>query len=353
RPALEQQFKNKTVDRILGYADQIIKTEIEAGTRALTEDPSTGLRKLPENWVTTRPDFSKISQRVVEWVAQKTKPDATRPGITIDPPEVKTEDAQFLTAADMAALPGVGGSMRLRGSVREPFAEYVLSVRELNPKSTLTLQAGVPFEEPTRDSMGNVYYTFVLETRAESTPSSVAEARSLLVKDWKRLQAYKSLSERDAEALRLKGIAEGISSLDAKPAPEPGKPAPVSGFKSNVNVTRAALSPSNPDTDLPIFRDAVFAAASKLDPTRDVSDTEAASRTFVVLLPQRLGLAVGVVKALSPLTVEGFRQQEANIARRIQSDELTDTKENPFTVERLRQRLNVKSPNEKFDATEG
>lgn len=353
KPSLERQFKNKMVEKILGFADQIIKTEIEAGTRQLPEDPATGLRRLPENWATTRPDFNRISLRVVEWVAQKTKPDASRAGITIDPPEVKSEDTQYLTAKDLAALPGVGTSTRLRGSARESFADYVLSVRELNPKSTLTLQTGLPFEEPTRDGQGNVYYTFVLDTRPESVPSSVAEARPLLVKDWKRLQAYKSLSERDVEALKLKAIAEGVAALDEKKTPEPGKPVPASGFKSNVNVTRASLSPTSPDADLPVFRDAVFAAASKLDPTKDVGATDAVERTFVVLLPQRLGLAIGVVKSLAPLTYESFRQQEYNIARRIQNDEITETKSNPFSVDRLKKRLNVKFPNEKAGDTEG
>lgn len=349
RPMLERQFKNKMVEKILGYADQIIKTEIETGTRALTEDPATGLRKIPENWATTRPDFNKIALRVVEWVAQKTKSNAGR-GITIDPPEVKTEDTQYLTARDLAALPGIGTSTRLRGSVSEGFSDYALSVRELNPKSTLTLQTGVPFEEPTRDNGGNVYYSFVLDTRPESVPSSVAEARPLLVRNWKRLQAYKKLSEQEADTLKLKAIAEGVASLDEKKIPEPGKPAQPSAFQSNVNVSRAALAPSNPDADLPVFRDAVFAAASSLDPTQDVGATDAAGRTFMVLLPQRLGLAIGVVKSLSPLTIEGFRQQEANIAHRIQQDEIRETKDNPFTVERLKKRLNVKIPNEKKDA---
>jgi len=337
RASLESQYKNKIVDQILSLADQIYRTEIAIATRQLQEDPNTGLRKLPDDWNQKRPNLDAIAKRIVEWVAEKTKPDATRPGIVIDLPEVKTEDAQFLTRTELANLPGIGASSRLRGSLRESFPDYILSVRELTPKSTVTLQTGIPFEEPTKDAAGNAYYTLVLDTRAESVPTSVDEARQLLTTDWKRLKAYKLLAERDIEALRQKAIAEGVAPLDP------------SAFRSNVNVTRAEISPASADIDLPVFRDAVIAVSDKLDPTKDIGVLEASARTFAVPLPQKLGVAIGIVKNLSPLTLEAYRRDSAIISQ-IQSTELSELEDSPFTIERLKARLNARFTNEKEDA---
>lgn len=353
RPALELQYKAKVVDQILVYADQSFRTEVALATRSLPDDPETGLKKLPADWADKRPDLSGLAHKIVAWVEDKTKPDPSRPGIRIDPPEVKTLESQFLTATELAELPGIGASSRVRGSSRESFAAYVLSVRELQPRSTLSLQVGIPFDEATKDNNGNQYHFVVLDTRPESVPASVDEARTMLVRDWKRLQAYKLLVDRDAEALKQRAIAEGLAALDERKPTFPGGPPTPSSLKSNLTVSRMNVSDASSGLDFPVFRDKVIEAASKFEPTQDVSALDVSARTFVVPMPQKLSLAVGVIKSLTPITVEAFRQNQLRLASQLQADEAKDMENSPYTLERLKKTFNVTYPiEEKLDDAE-
>lgn len=340
RPALERQYKNKVVDQILGFADQSFRTEVALATRQLPEDLDTGLKKLPADWAQQRPDMSRLANRIVAWVEEKTKPDATRPGIRIDPPEVTTLSSKFMTRDELLVLPGIGPSTRQRGSARESFADYVLSVRELKPKTSSSLQTGIPFEEATRDAQGNAYYMCVLETRGESVPASVDEARDRLVREWKKLQAYTAMAANELDALKQKGAAEGLASLDDKSA--------LSGLKSNLSVSSQVISPPAADIDLPLLRDAILDVARKFEPTQDVSAVDVSERTFVVPLPQKLGVIVGVVKAITPVTIEAFRQSQLRLASGLQSEETRNLKDYPYSIERLRKTLRVEFPLEEM-----
>ncbi len=344
RPALERQYKGKVVDQILGYADQSFRTEVALATRVLVEDAETGLKKLPADWEQQRPDLSRIANRIVAWVENKTKPDESRPGIRIDPPEVTTLAGRFMTADELTALPGIGSSFRLRGSTNERFADYVLSVREVKPKSTLTLQTGIPFDEPTRDNAGNLYYMCVLDTRTESVPGSIEEARDRLVKDWKRLKGYQVLSGAEIENLKQRAIKEGLGALDPKTPPAFGQPAPVSPLKSNLTVSRQGISPPSADVDLPVLRDAIFEVSKQFEPTQDISALDVSARTFAVALPQKLGVIVGVVKAVTPVTYEAYRQSQLRLSMNLQAEETQGLSDSPYTIERLRKTFNVEFP---------
>ncbi|MGE3106893.1 MAG: hypothetical protein AB7G11_10225 [Phycisphaerales bacterium] len=346
RPALDRLYREKVINDILGYADQRFRTEIALATRGLSEDPDTGLRKLPADWASQRPDMSGLAHQIVAAVEEKTRSEGSSAGIRIDAPEVTTLESQFLTRDELQALEGIGTSSRLRGSTQESFADYVLSVRELAPKSTQLLQVGVPFDQPTRDAAGNVYYITVLDARGESVPGSVTESRSRLVKEWKRLQAYQLLADRDLEALKQRAISEGLASLDERKPTIPGQPAPPTDIKSNLNVARDSISPPAPNLDVAAFRDRVFEIASKFSPTQDLSAVDVAERTVAVPIPQNLGVGVALIKSITPVTFEAFRQNQARLVMQLLNEETRDLQDSPYTLERLRKSYHVTFPNE-------
>src|SRR6185503_7657164 len=164
-----------------------------------------------------------------------------------------------------------------------PFAQYALSVRELMPTTAFALQVGLPSPEPVKDREGNVYYFTVLDARKESAPLSVEDARDLLVRDWKRLQAFEIL-KRDVEGFKQKAIAEGLDALD--PAYQPpaagATPVPSPLVKRGTSVTRGGVTPRAEELDTQQLRDRVMEAAEKLDPTKPADSFPIADRTLLI-----------------------------------------------------------------------
>jgi hypothetical protein len=109
----------------------------------------------------------------------------------------------------------------------------------------------------------------------------------------------------------------------------------------NGKVTRNSISSHDPEVSIDTFYVAVLDAAAKLDPKTPPDNIDAAEKIFVVPVPQKLGIAVVKISSLAPLTTESYRQQQQRIATMYQAEEIRDLKENPFTLERLRKRLNA------------
>lgn len=341
RAQLEQELRQETVEKIMGYAQAAVRSEMARATLKLSDDGQ--FKNLPEGWMATRPTMAQLRDEVVRFVEEKTRPEPGKDGIRIDPPEVVVKDTAYLTREDLAALPGIGTSYIQRGQRQLPFPDYALAVKELITIPQMTLQVGLPCDEPTRDAAGSVYFFTVLDTRKESTPKSIDDIRERLVREWKKVQAYKVLVEQDAEALRQQAIAGGITALDEglKAVRDPGKPAIPLQTKSG-KVTRTTLSTADPMVNSDTFREAVMEVADKLDPLAPPDSLTAEQRTLVVPLPEKLGLAVVRIRSLAPLTTEDFRSQQSRLAGQYQIDEFRSLNVNPFSVERLRQRMNVR-----------
>jgi hypothetical protein len=73
----------------------------------------------------------------------------------------------------------------------------------------------------------------------------------------------------------------------------------------------------------------------------------------VVRLPQKLGVAVVRIRSIIPLTIEEFRGQQNRLVNQYQSEEFRNLKSNPFSLERLRQRLNVRYINSQGEEDQG
>ena len=338
RAGIEQEIRKEVVERVMKLAGDLIRSRIAA--QRLLDDGQ--FKVLPPDWETRRPRLADLATDIVAHVENQTRSEG-KAGIQIDPPEVVVKDQAFLTAAELDKLEKIGTSYFERGQRRFPFSDYATAVRELVPTTAVNVQVGVPVEEPTRTFEGSQFYFTVLDTRPESAPRSVDEVREKLVMDWKKIEAYKLLVQQDVEALRQKALAEGIGSLDETRAtpPEPGKPLPPPRLKSG-RVTRTFLSSQDPEVNTDTFRLAVVEAAEKLDPMMSADDFPNEQRILVVPMPQTLGLAVVRIRSLVPLTVEDFRGQQNRLVNGYQLDEFRGLNANPFSVERLRQRLNVR-----------
>jgi hypothetical protein len=193
----------------------------------------------------------------------------------------------------------------------------------------------------------------VLETRPESAPLNVDDAKQMLINDWKKIKAFEQL-KRDADGFKQQAIAQGLDSLDPKkdaPA-EPDKPKPPGAVKRSASVSRQAVSPKDADVDFDTCRTAMVDAASKLDPLTAADTVDIAERTIVVPVPKKQGLAVVQIKTYWPMTVESFRQQEPGLVNTYQSSEVRDVKDNPFSLSRLKERLHVKMVSGKGDTAE-
>jgi hypothetical protein len=341
RAGIESQVKQDTIDRVMAAAREAIRARVSRATLKLADDGQ--FKTLPDDWASKRPRFADMVEDIVKHVEEKTRPEPGRPGVTIDPPTVVVKDASFLTAEGLNKLEQIGNSYLQRGQRNIRFSDYVLAVRELQTKPLVNLQVGLPAEEPLTDATGSSFYFTVLDTRPESTPKAIDEVREQLVADWKKVQAYKLLIDQDSQALLQQARAEGIAALDpvARTPTAPGDKPKASQVKTS-KVTRAAVQAADQNITTDLFRVAVIDAAEKLDPTKSIDSYTAEQRVLMVPLPQKLGIAVARLQSLTPLTLEEFRGQQNRLVSQYQLEEFRSLEANPFSLARLRQRLNVK-----------
>jgi hypothetical protein len=340
RGGIEATVRNEVVERVMNAAAEFIRTRVSLATRTLAEDGQ--FKALPADWESKRPKLSAMPEEIAKYVLEKTSVGG-KPGVRIDPPEVVVRDDAYLTNDELDKLEGIGRSSLTRGQRQFPFSDYALAVHELVPTTPLTLQVGIPADEGTHGPDGSRYFFTILDARVESAPKSVDEVRARLTSDWKRIQAYRLLADQDAAALRAKAVAEGLMSIDEtrKTPVEPGK-APPPGKVKSTRVTRTVVGNGDPDINTDSFRVATIDVAEKLDPLVSADTYPADARTFSVPLPEKLGIAIVRIRSLVPLTVEDFRARQMALSNSIQLDEFRSLDGNPLSVDRLKQRLNVR-----------
>lgn len=351
RERIEGDIKQEIIEKVMAAAHEAVRARVSRATLKLEDDGQ--FKILPPDWESRRPKMADIAADIVKHVEEKTRPEPGKPGITIDPPVVVVKDTTFLTADDLNKLDQIGFSFIQRGQRQLRFSDYVLNVRELQDKPQINLQVGLPNDEPLQDVNGSVYFFTVLDTRRESTPKSIDEIREKLTADWKKVQAYKLLVEQDAEALLQQARAQGVPSLDpiAKQAVSPDSPPQQTQVKY-TRVTRASVQNGDPNVSSDTFRMAVIDAAEKLDPLKSIESYSAEDRTIMVPLPQKLGIAIAKIRLVTPLTEEDFRGQQNRLVMQYQLEEFRSLQANPFSLARLRQRLNVKRMGEEDAAAQ-
>ena len=342
RAQLEQEIRRETIDKIMSEADKAIRAEFARATRRL--EVQGEYRVLPANWDEVRPDLQKVRDVVVERVKSQT-------GRTIPAPSVTVMNSAWHTGEELVMLPGIGRSFIQRGSRRFGFAETALSVKELGDPLGTGLQVGVP-GGMSIDGMGNQYYFTVLAAKPESAPESVDEVRDRLVREYRRLEAFKIL-QREAEVYQQRAINEGLASLvptgDAI-STEPGTPI----MRRGANVNRANQLPFHGELNSEKVKDAVLAAAERLDPTVDASTIDASQRIVAIPAPGELGLVVAQIQSYRPMTVEQYRTMDNRLVQQLifdgQDDAQAEMSRDPLSLDNLAERLNAKLPARRTDA---
>lgn len=365
RLEIEDKLRNEAAGKILADAELVVKGEVLRTTATLREERIGGMtfRQLPADWSAVRPDLAAIGALAAERVNAKY-------GISLKPFEVASAEDGWKDGPALTRLPGIGRSMTTGVDRPQTMDQVVLNVRELmdraNPvMSSLPLQADVPASEPLIDAEGSAYYVLVTATRGPSGPETMTEVREVVLKDWKMVQAYKTLAEQ-APTLAASAALEGLSAVASKLTVE-SKPAEV---VTNVYMTRSGgVSPMEKNAAW-MFRsqtlvDDIMSRAEKLDATKALDEQDPALRYFVVQVPRARGVAIVQIVGWEPLTKERLQREYGRVAasgRRLtqqwamevmrsgkndplkadQSLEAMRGPENPFTKEKLIERMKVK-----------
>jgi hypothetical protein len=347
RADIEREVRTEQTDAVLKAAEQALRAEFD---RVLRKLPTEGdFRVLPSaaEWEEQRPDFNQLSVTLVQRVRELK-------GVSMPVPGVDLRRGAFMGREEVERLPGIGSSFMRRGAQSVPFAELAFRVKEIVGTNELALQAGIPSREPALDFEGNRYYFMVMDARKASPPLDIAEVRNEVARDISRLAGFAKL-EGVVEERRSAVVGKGFEALNENVAvPQAGDNRIQLNTRLPVQqavVTRSAVRPAGPNAgaegDPRInheeTRRAIMEFTGKLDPTVDPATLPADQRTFAVLVPKGLGMLVGQVKTLGPLTQERFRTMQTGMARQVLSGELKlDNRDNdPFSLKNMEKRLDV------------
>lgn len=349
RPRIEAALREAKAQEIIADAVKIVQAEVRKRTQRL--DTRDQYRILPPDWEQIRPRFEEIAQFVVEGIR-------STHGVELPLPTVTTLAANWLTADDLRALPGLASSVLRHGQTQISMDQAALVVRELPSEShPIIIQVGVPYVEGAFVDASTEARRFllVLAARDRSPPDSIEELGEAIVDDLKALRVYERLAS-EASAIRERAAREGLEETarafaSAPPAGQPGEPV-VPQVRRLVTVRRDGVMSFDPvlsgDTT---FARALLEAAAALDPlatpVSPLPPGSDPSRTVVVPLSRPMALAVGQVVARRPLTLEQFQQLAAGIATRMGIDELAEVAGDagflePFSQDALARRLGLR-----------
>lgn len=346
------ELKRQKAERIMGQAENFVRSEIVRATRTL--ERQGGYLSLPEDWATQRPTLESIAQHVVEKVAQ------ANDGLAIPLPSVSIRNSEWLTQQEVYALPGFGPSTGRVGSASFPAVAAVFAVRELNPTPAIPVQVGLLASDfPTTGNDGSRYFFRVLDARKESAPESLDEVRADVVRDIKRLEAYQRIVDELAgytEVAINAGLEEVVDAVNAGLPAEGEEPEGTASLRVRISENALLRSRAGQGTP-PIFGDedvlrAALDVAEPLDPTVRVEDIPLPDRTFAVPAPKALSVVIGRVSELQPLTQEDFAiayNQLSSVLTQLEVDALGAV-DNPFTYQRLIERHNWVSKDKRRDA---
>jgi len=335
---VESQYREQVVDQVMAEVHQAVKAAVLSRTRKLDEDGP--YKKIPEGW--EGPKFADLAPKVVEDVKQAT-------GHEIPLPEVFVRASTWLTAEDLDALPGIGGSNAgvVQGQ-RVSFSQVALTVRQIAGDNPLGIQAGIPvLDVILKDIASNRYYFTVLDALKESPPQSLDEVRARVVADFKEHAAYER-AVAAAEEIRKVAVEGGVSAL--LPKYDPAGSADIVGplaetplaLRQQVAVRATSIQPPEPAVDTEAVRSAVMAAARKFDPMAPVPEDRADDATIAVPVPGTLGLLVGRITALEPTTAEAIRTSAVYTSRTAPGEEFRKhagpIADNPFSLASLKKR---------------
>jgi hypothetical protein len=337
---IEARLHTAAVDKVMDDESATVKAEIAKAMRKV--ESSGQYRDLPPDWMAQRPSYETISGAVVARLIEAH-------GLTIPSPVVSRRQDEWLTQSALMQLPGIGTANVRHANRSGTFTQYVSSLKELAGPNDIGLQVGVP-GEPVTDRQGNVYFFTITAFKPAGPAENVSEVRARVIDGLQRITAFEQL-KADAEGYRQQAVAGGLLPLTHPPAGAPSN-TPLGTIRSDVGVGRTdQLYPMDQVLNTEATRAAIVDAASKLDPKVDPATIDVSQRTIALPIPEKLGLAVIILKGYNPTTLEAVRLRDFSVARVIGGTELREAaladaaagtrREDPFSLEALARRHNA------------
>jgi hypothetical protein len=348
RPNLERQYRDDQAIDMMIEADRIIRAQVLAATNGLPSD--NGILTLPQDWDARSPKLEDIANTVVERISNQFS-------ISLPTPSVIMIGDRWLNANAIVSLSGGYGSSSYRvGSRQIPTPSLPQFFELTEPNTTgLDVQAGLPLvDPPATDTLGNRYYAVILGVRTAGPAETIADVtREQVLRDYKSVEGYKVLADRADEFRTAIAINDSIApaiNLAIDLAPDPDSVIRP-GVVRNILVRRdiiergALASFVDPRLNTVSFRSAVRSASSGLDPLASPEEVAANPIPVVVALPESKSLALALVIAPRPATVERFRTEVQRVIATTAQRELVDAGlavDDPFSFTALTKRYGLK-----------
>ncbi len=349
--ALERQLREDIAANMMDDADRSIRAQISAAIKG--QPKINGSVTLPDDWDTTRPRLEDLAELIVERINDQYEVSLPTPAITII-------GDRWLTARDILALPGFGQASYRIGSRQLP-ASTLPQFFELEDTSEIGLdvQVGLPMSDPPAiDQAGNRYFAVILAVRQQGPADSIDDvSREDVIADYKSIEAYKLLSDKSEEfKLAISTNASLRSAIDLATAFNPDPDAVNRpGILRNLLIRKYTIDQGNLASFVDPrlrqsqdFRDQVLEAASTLDPLATPEQVAENPLSVVVPLPASRSLALALVVAPRPVSIEEFPSMVQGLAMGTLSQEgaaAAEGLEDPFAFESLAQRFGLERLN--------
>jgi hypothetical protein len=190
----------------------------------------------------------------------------------------------------------------------------MFAVREIDPKTQLGVQVGVPIVDyPGVDALGTRFYIMVTDARPAGPPDSIEEVREQVVKDVRALRGYARLAD-ELPTMRELAVREGLSAVAALFAAPEGSEAEALTVLEGVTISYDNISPASVEqwakisgVNHEVIRKAVLDAAAGLDPLVAPESLDPEKATLAIPVPLRQAVALIRVRRVRPATIEYYR----------------------------------------------
>lgn len=325
RVAVETAFRTERANTVFDRLNDLIRRKLHASTASL----GTGRYKdLPEDWASRGPTFEEIASELETRIAAEFNLGAGLRVLNVGGPLERQSVDQLRSLASIGQ-----SSLRINDNSAIPFADYVMSVRELAGENRFNVQQGLVYG-PLVNAGRSQFYFRINSVRPSGPPDSLAEVRTRVIPDLRILRGMQMLEEQ-ADEYRARAISQGIASL----ADVPG-----AGYVTSVLVTRQTVRHETTQEtfsmlNVPEFRDAVMDAAEKLDPTRPATELPVEERVVATTVPSAKSLVVVEIQRFRPLTAERFREISVPVRYLANTIETAGDPFDAYTFESLAARL--------------
>lgn len=346
RARLEERYRDERATDMMIEADRVVRAQVLALTNGLSK--IEGIHVLPDDWEEKRPKLETMAGMVVEKINEQFQVSLPTPSITI-------VGDRWLNANGVIQLPGFGSSSYRVGSRQLPAYSLPQFFELTEPNTTgLDVQVGLPLvDPPATDQNGNRYYAVILGLRAAGPADTIEDiGRDQVVRDYKSVESYKVLVARVEEfkaAIASNGSLVPAINLGVALSAAPDT-AVVPGVMKNLLVRRDMVDRGNsaayvdPKLNTEAFRAAVIEAGKDLAPLATPEEVASNPIPVVVALPRSKAVAIALVIAPRPVTLERFRTNAGRVITTAAQRELLDAgfgDSDPFTFESLSARYGL------------